>query len=411
MLKKSFPNQLRRPKAYLSPFLVNYIVERNPWNIVWWSAAFPGAGHMLLCKYFSGILLMFWEIVINVKAHINEAIYYSMIGKFELAKMTIDTRWFLLYSAVFVFAMWDCYSITIDLNKYARLANRSESRIRPFKISAIEVNFLDYRNPWNGAFWSFFSPGLGSIYSNRLPTGFFILICFIFTAYKSNVLPAIQLTFLGKKELAGSIIDIQWFLNLPSILLFSISSSYEDIFITNKLFKLEQSRFLKENYQPEHFKMPQKTKKRDFMHIILTFRHNALLELALSDLELRGIPRENIFVASLEKFSPKFHKVRKNHKEGASKYELSFFLGAIFMLLGGIYGFIWTWGPILWSLIGLIFGALLGVIISLIIYRSKWFQKEMPTEVVLIIECETNQSELVEGILWDHNALGVTKTS
>lgn len=411
MLKKSFPNQVRRPKAYLSPFLVNYIEERNPWSVVWWSAAFPGAGHMLLCKYFSGIMLMFWELFINIKAHINEAIYYSMIGQFELAKMTIDTRWFLLYSAVFVFAMWDCYSLTIDINKYAQLADRFDSPIKPFRIGSLELHFLDYQKPRSGILWSFLYPGLGSIYNNRLPTGFFIFICFIVTVYYSNVLPAIHLTLIGKTELAGDVINTQWFLNLPSILLFSASSAYQDIIFTNKLFKVEQSRYLRENYQPEHFNMPQKTKKRDFMHIISTFRHSALLELALTDLEQRGISKENIFVANMEKFTPSIHDRRKIQQVSANKYEWSFFFGAIFMLLGGIYGFIWTWGPILWSLIGLIFGAFLGAIISLIINKNKWFQKESPAEVVLIVECEKNQLELVEEILWGHNALGVSKTS
>jgi len=410
-LKKTFPNSVRRPKAHLSPYLINYIEERNPWTVVWWSAAFPGAGHLLLCKYVSGILLMFWELVINVKAHINEAIYYSMIGQFELAKMTIDTRWFLLYSAVFVFAMWDCYSTTIDLNKYSQLADRLDSPIKPFKIGAYELHFLDYRKPVYGAWWSFLYPGLGSIYSNRLPTGFFIFICFIATVYYSNVLPAVHLTLTGKTELAGSVIHIQWFLNLPSIVLYSISSSYQDIILTNKLFKVEQSRYLQEHYQPGHFIMPQKIKKRDYMHIISTFRHSALLELALNDLEQQGIPKDNIFVTSLEKFTPKIRNVHKIHQDDASKMELSFFFGAIFMLLGGIYGFIWTWGPIIWSLIGLIFGVLLGIIFSLFIYKSKWFKKEPQTEVVLIVECESNQSEIVEGILWGHNALGVSKTS
>jgi hypothetical protein len=80
------------------------------------------------------------------------------------------------------------------------------------------------------------------------------------------------------------------------------------------------------------------------------------------------------------------------------------------MLLGGIYGFIWTWGPIIWSLIGLVFGATLGIVISFITMKSKWFREKSKPEVVLIIECEQEQSGHVERILWKHNALGVSKS-
>lgn len=410
-MKRKFSNDLRRPKAHFSPYILNYIQERNPWTVVWWSAAFPGAGHMILCKFFTGALLMLWEFFINVKAHINEAIFYSMIGEFELAKNAIDTRWFLLYSAVYIFTMWDCYSHTIDLNKYSQLADRLESPIMPFNIGPLEIHYLDYRKPWNGAIWSLFNPGLGSLYANRLPTGFFVLICFITTVYNSDVLPAIHLTFEGKSYLAGRVINPQWFLNFPSILLFSVSDSYRDIVYSNKLFKIEQSRYLNDNFQPQMFNMPPKAKRRDSMHFISTFNHSAYLELALNDLEQKSIHKENIFVTTFDKCAPKSPDIDKIHKKNASKFELSFVLGAIFMLLGGIYGFIWAWGPIIWSLIGLIFGGILGVIISLIIYKRDWFQKKDSAEVIIIVECEKNQAEFVEQILWKHGALGVSKTS
>lgn len=91
MKRKTFSNEIRHPKAYLLPYIMNYNQERNPWSIVWWSASFPGAGHMFLCKTFSGAMLMLWEFFINVRAHINEAIFYSMIGEFQMAKEVIDT--------------------------------------------------------------------------------------------------------------------------------------------------------------------------------------------------------------------------------------------------------------------------------------------------------------------------------
>ncbi|WP_156324612.1 hypothetical protein [Bacillus sp. FJAT-27245] len=410
-MKSLFSNDLRRPRAHTSPYIINYIYERNPLQVIWWSAAFPGAGHMALCKYFSGALLMAWEFFINVKAHINEAIFYSMIGEFQLAAEVIDTHWFFLYMGIYVFTMWDSYSTAIDLNKFSRLADRNDSPILPFKIGALEVNFLDYRKPWNGVFWSFMTPGLGAIYANRLPTGFFVTVCFVLTVYYSNALPAVLLTFEGKTELAGKAIDPQWFLNFPSILLTSVSSAYSDLLFTNSLFKIEQSRFLKKNFQPKEFSMPNKRGGKNSMHFVSAFQHSAFLELALSDLEQNGISKESIFVATLDKNSPDFPDVRNTHNEAASKYEFAFILGCVFMLLGSIYGFIWEWGPIIWALIGLVFGGALGLVLSFIFLRRKWFKKKTQTEVVVIVECDKNQSELVERVLWEHKALGVMKTS
>lgn len=408
---KTYPNDIRRPKVTLSPYIANYLQVRNPWAVAWWSAAFPGAGHFLLCKYLTGSLLMVWEFVINYQAHINEGILYSMIGNFDMAKAVIDTRWFLLYIIVFIFTIWDAYSLAIDLNKYSMLADRSNAPIQPFKIGPIEIHFLDTRKPWTAAFWGFFSPGLESLYANRLPMGFFALTYFILVVYQSNVLNGIHLTFEGNPELAATVIDPQWFLNLPSLMFFAASSGHQDIVFTNKLFKIEQARYFIANFQPKAYKMPVNNKKENSMHVISTFRHSAYIELALNDLEQKGIHKENIFVAPLNKYSRDMSDLEKAHKEGSSKYEPAFISGAIFMLLGSIYGFVLAWGPIIWAIIGLLCGIAVGMIISFIIKKTEWQEKKAQTEVVLIIECETKLSELVEGILWRHKALGVSKTS
>lgn len=405
-----YSNGLRRPKVHLASYIANYIHEQNPWSLVWWSAAFPGAGHMQLCKYGTGTMLMFWEFFINVKSHLNEAIYYSMIGDFEIAKSVIDSKWFLLYMAIYIFTMWDCYRLALDLNKYSQLADRYDAPIKPFHIGALEINYLDYRKPWNGVIWSLFMPGLGSIYANRLPTGFFVLICTVFSIYKSNILPAFHWMLAGNLDMTRHQISPQWYLNLPSLWGFAVSSTYIDIHFTNELFKTEQSRFLTKNYQPTTFKMPQKNKGDGSMHLISTFQHSAYLELALSDLEQEGIPKDNIFVATLDKYSSKSSDIERVHKESASRFELAFILATIFMLLGSIYGFIWTWGPIIWGLIGMIFGAILGLVITVLLRKNKWFIKDAPMDVVVIVECENHNLEVAERIMWRHKALGVSKT-
>jgi hypothetical protein len=83
-LKRTFSNDLRRPKVHLSSFISNYIQERNPWTVVWWSAAFPGAGHMILCKYVSGALcsgniLLMQKHILTVECEKNKAEFVELL--------------------------------------------------------------------------------------------------------------------------------------------------------------------------------------------------------------------------------------------------------------------------------------------------------------------------------------------
>lgn len=199
---------------------------------------------------------MGWEFLINVRAHVNDAIFYSMIGEFDLAKHVLDTRWFLLYIGVYIFAMWDCYTLTIDLNKFELLADRNDASIMPFNISGLELNYLDNRSPWQGPIWSFFTPGLGYLYINRLPSGFIVLIWFVVVVYFSQLLPAIQATCVGDFHHAIAVLDPEWYLFLPSTLGFTMYDSYIQTIALNKLFKIEQSRFFADNYQTPKFNIP-----------------------------------------------------------------------------------------------------------------------------------------------------------
>ncbi len=87
-------------------------------------------------------------------------------------------------------------------------------------------------------------------------------------------------------------------------------------------------------------------------------------------------------------------------------------MGTVGMVLGTIYGFILTWGPILWALIGLLAGSVLGFILDMMINKRRQEARRVQgksTEVVLIINCDTDQLLLVEDILWQHYPLGVAK--
>ncbi len=147
------------------------------------------------------------------------------------------------------------------------------------------------------------------------------------------------------------------------------------------------------------------------MYIISTFQYSSHLELAISGLEQRGIARGKILAVPLDKRVDKrklFDTIRQS--DGVSLFDLSVILGTIFMLFGVIYGFILEWGPIIWGLIGLIAGSVLGFIIDLF-HTKNWIQRpkagDKTAEVVIIVNCDRNQVEMAESILWNNMALGV----
>jgi hypothetical protein len=252
---QSIRNQ-RRPRGYVSSISTNFVHLRNPWVTACWAAAFPGFGHIILGSYVKGFLLIIWEIIINLASHANLAILYSFIGKFDQAKQTFDRRWGILYVAVFVYSIWDSYRTTVDLNKLYKLAKFENSPIVPGKIGTLEINYFDKRVPWLAAAWSFTMPGLGHLYSHRLPTGFFVLTWWIVITYFSHILEAMYFTAIGEFSQAIIIADPQWLLFMPSLFGVTIYDSYTNTVEYNKLFEIEQEQFLKDNYQDASFRMP-----------------------------------------------------------------------------------------------------------------------------------------------------------
>lgn len=246
----------RRTLLYVNIFGSTQLHLRNPFIIAAWSIAFPGMGHLLLSKYLRGLVLFLWEIYINYNSHVNLLILYSCIGNFEKAKQVINIRWLSLYLPIYIFAIWDSYRTTVDLNHVCLLARREDIDIQPFKMNFIEINYLDKRNPWVATMWSLLVPGSGQLYLHRLITAFFLIIWWIIICYNSNFLPSAHCTLLGDFKRAKEILDMQWFLNIPSVYLFAMYDAYTNTIETNKLFDWEQAKFLKKNYQSSNFNMP-----------------------------------------------------------------------------------------------------------------------------------------------------------
>lgn len=403
----------RRTVAHLSLYGTTQLHLRNPLVIAFWSIAFPGMGHLLLSKYLRGFVLFLWEIFVNYKANINLLILYSFIGDFEKAKQVVDIRWMSLYIPTYIFAIWDSYRTTIDLNNAYKLAVRENAPITTFSIGAVEINYLDKRTPWVSAIWSILIPGSGQLYIHRLITALFVVLWWIAICYYSKLLPALHYTFLGDFEQAKSILDMHWFLNIPSLYFFAVYDAYVNTVENNNLYDWEQSNFLKREYQNPNFIIPSKKRIRgDRMYIVSTFDHSVYLELAITAIQMKGIKKENIMAVSMDKKDEKITLFDSIHSsDGLSLLDLPFIIATIFGIFGGIYGFVLKWGPLLCGLIAILIGFLLGLFIKLIVTKkySKRQNDKRGTEVVLIIECIECQIEMVKDILWSHKALGVSK--
>lgn len=147
------------------------------------------------------------------------------------------------------------------------------------------------------------------------------------------------------------------------------------------------------------------------MYIVSTFQYSEYLELAISELELRGIPRKKILAIPLEK-NVEARKVFDTIQtsDGISLIDVSTILGTALMVLGVIYGYIWKWGPIIWGLIGLLGGAALGFLLDILPKkgpRSKNKVEKNTSDVILMIECNKTQVEMLRSILLKNLALGI----
>jgi hypothetical protein len=149
------------------------------------------------------------------------------------------------------------------------------------------------------------------------------------------------------------------------------------------------------------------------MHVISTFEHSAYLELAINQLQQSGIKKESIVAVPLEITAEQPKLFDTIHRaDGYSLFDLAAVIGTVFSVLGASFGFALEWGPIIWALIGMVFGLVVGFIIDYI-YSKKHIHnrklKSMNTEVVLIVKCVETEYQSIKEILAEHKAIGIGK--
>jgi len=135
------------------------------------------------------------------------------------------------------------------------------------------------------------------------------------------------------------------------------------------------------------------------------------MELTLSELEELGLSKDQLLVIPLDKIKYQSKMIDSMHRsDGRSLMDLSAIFGIIFMLLGVIYGYVLYLGPVLWGLIGLVFGVILGFLVDY--YTTKKSEKNMrkrgsDADMILMIRCEKEKQEKIEKVLWNNLVLGV----
>lgn len=397
----------RYSKGKISVFGINSVYPRTPWITAWWSAAFPGFGHMYLGKYLHGFILIIWELVVNNQANLNLGIALSFLGRFEEAKAQINPDWGLLYVAVYIYSIWDSYRCAVEINKSHTLSEVEDAPVAPSDVSFIDVVILDKKKPLLGFIWSFFTPGLGQLYGGSTIVGTFVLAWWIFVCYKATAVRAWFYSFLGDFHTATAILDWQWFLFLPSMYAFAIYQAYVSVTESNTLYDIEQIRFLRvraANLKQEY------VNENNNVQIIATFDHSPFVEMVIHDMEKLGVPPENIVALPLENIDYQTHIIDTiNRVDGRSILDGAMMGATIFAVLGAIYGFVLDWGPIIWGLIGLAGGFFLGLVIEIALNKKKLnVFASRKSEVIIEITCNAYLQNQLINILKSRRAIGFT---
>lgn len=255
-------NTPRRQIAYVGAWNTVQLDKRNPYTVLYWSIAYAGLGHILLDKHLRGFILLVGELLLNWAAHLNLAIYYTITLRFDLAAQVLQPAWFMLYLGVYSFSLFDSYREAVEVNKTYVLAAREDAPINCFAINSNSMTHLNSIPPWQTALWSAVFPGSGCFIVQRLNRAILLMLLWIVVSYLSGIYPAIIQTVRGQFELAKASLNIQWFLNIPSLWFYSIYEAYECAVSNNKLCRWELSKFLRKEYQSSEFVMPDIIKSR-----------------------------------------------------------------------------------------------------------------------------------------------------
>lgn len=256
----NLPNSPRRQLMHLGPWNTTSLDYRDPCAVIFWSITYAGLGHILLDHNLRGFILLSGELIINSLSHLNMAIYYTLSQQFSLAKQVLEPRWLFLYLGVYCFSIFDSYREAIIINNTYRLADRENAEIKSFAINAASFSVLDSISPYIAALWSAIFPGTGCFLAQRMNRALLLMTLWVVVAGYSGAYSSAVYTLMGKFEMAKQALNIQWFLNIPSIWFFSVYEAYQCALESNKICRRELMQYFQREYQCNRFMIFRKEK-------------------------------------------------------------------------------------------------------------------------------------------------------
>ena len=97
-------------------------VHKSPLAAALWSVAFPGLGQIYNRDYIVGFAVLVGELIINIMAKLNLAIFYAFTGNFQLSVQVIDYQWGLFYPSLYAYSIWSAYNRAKEINHELTLA-------------------------------------------------------------------------------------------------------------------------------------------------------------------------------------------------------------------------------------------------------------------------------------------------
>jgi hypothetical protein len=144
------------------------------------------------------------------------------------------------------------------------------------------------------------------------------------------------------------------------------------------------------------------------MIVIGTFQHSIELEQALHQLEQLGISGHHLLVVAMDGDKRDLGADKPSADNLKSKgVEVGFAVATGLSVIGTSVGFTLPWGPVISGLVSAIAGFCLGFgIHSLMSVKGKPSLKIKP-EVIVIAQCQSDQSESVQKSMWMNRAITV----
>ncbi len=165
-----------------------------------------------------------------------------------MAKSVIETRWVYGYLTIYFYCIWDSFRGTLVQNKLCQLAELKNEPIPGTLIHPLEIQYIEKKNPFTAAFYSFCFPGLGQLYNHRFGLAFYAMFWWWFYITFSHAYESLFFTFMGNFEAAISILHPHWLLFMPSVAGGSVFHAFITAVEHNRLFRIMQRQRLAERY-------------------------------------------------------------------------------------------------------------------------------------------------------------------